>query len=187
MAKMVEEATAELLGQFGICPTENDGEAGQAAAAVGAEQAQASGEATSRNIASPRKKVRASSSPDSRPASEPGPGPSAIKRDPAGAPKTWSHGRKGGDSGGGSDSGGCRRPPATAGETSGCGARHNQLLAAEAKSAAAASAVGRTPNAAATGAAAAARSAAEAMSTLKATAAAATNPSADAGQTFQRG
>ena len=57
----------------------------------------------------------------------------------------------------------------------------------DAESAAAASAVGRTPNAAAIGAAAAARSAAEAMSALEATAAAATNPSADAGQTFQRG
>ena len=117
------EEAAALLCEMGIRLPENDGGAVQAAAAVGAGPAQASGKAASCNIASPRKKARGSSSPDSRSASEPGPGPGAIKRDSAGAPKALSHGREGGDSGGGDDSGGRWRPPATAGETSGCGVR----------------------------------------------------------------
>ena len=66
------------------------------------------------------------------------------------------------------------------------GAASDQPLAVEAEPAAAASAVGGTPNAA-TGAAATARAAAEAMSALEATAAATADPSADAGQSFQRG
>ena len=83
MAKRIEEATAELLGQFGLCPTKNDGEAGQAetAAAVVVEPAQASGTTARHAIARPRQKARPSSPPGSKPANETKPGPCANKRE----------------------------------------------------------------------------------------------------------
>ena len=51
-----EKEAAALLREIGIRPSENDGGAVQAAAAAGAEPAQASGKTASRTIASPRKK-----------------------------------------------------------------------------------------------------------------------------------
>ena len=94
LAKRIEEATAELLGQFGLCPTKNDGEAGQAAAAaaVAVEPAQASGTTASSAIARPRQKARPSSPPGSKPANETKPGPGANKRDSAGVSKILSQG-----------------------------------------------------------------------------------------------